>query len=235
MTGRDNCLTVALFAAVLLTSGCASYRHRVADDFGDSVKLKVGVGFGLYADAKVTSFFNPGLGWGGYWQNVGLESRYTGLVHPSLNGCPFPVGLIPGALPDESPIAALRMANVRGTCRTDVQGDYSVVGQLFDAEAITKWDAYGIQKRSPHVILHNPEPTHTEGPLGFEASVGMLFLNVRVGFDPVEFVDLLCTVCGFDLLRDNKPREQERCSAAPLCGRTVRRFQLDRCSQSASP
>ena len=54
-----------LAAALTLASGCATYRQAVTDDVRDTLKAKVGVGLGLYADAKATSFVNPGLGWGG--------------------------------------------------------------------------------------------------------------------------------------------------------------------------
>jgi hypothetical protein len=187
-----------------MTTGCATYRHNVANDFRDTIKLNVGVGFGLHVQAKVTSLMDAGLGWGGYWMNAGIENRYTPFLHPSITGCPFPIGVIPGAIPDESPLTSLRMANVRLTTRSDMtNADYAVAGQLFDAAAVAKWDAYGTDKRSPHQVFNKKEQTFTEQPCGIEASVGLLVVNARVGFDPVEFCDLICTLCGWDLLKDN--------------------------------
>ena len=201
-----------MMALALLMTGCATYRHRVSDDFRDAIRLNVGVGLGFYARAKATSFLDAGLGWGGYWQDIGLEDRYTDFIHPSLNGCPFPIGVIPGAIPDESPLTSLRMANVRGTSRAGLDGDYMVAGQLFDAKAIIKCDAYGARKGSPHRVFKNHEPSYTEQPYGLEAGAGLVFVNVNVGFDPVEFCDLLCTMCGWDLLHDNLVAEPVRAS-----------------------
>jgi hypothetical protein len=196
---------LALLIAVTMSSGCATYRRAVTDDFRDAFKANFGVGFGLYADAKVTSFVDAGLGWGGYWANLGLENRYTDFLHPSLDGCPFPIGAIPGALPDEDPLRMLRMPHVHLVPRSDFEGDYTVAGMLFDAEALTKWDAYGVKKCSPHTVFKHDEPQYTTQPLGFEAGLGLLLINARIGFDPVEFLDLLATVCGWDLLRDASP------------------------------
>lgn len=194
--------SVFILACVLMTSGCATYRQHVADDFRDAVKLNAGVGVGLYAHVKATSFLDAGVGWGGIWINAGLEDRYSDVVHPSMTSALFPLGVIPGLIPDESPWTGLRMATIRLTNRSDVDGDYTVPGELFDWQAMTKWDAYGIQKRSPHQVLKNDDPTYTEQPLGFEAGVGAGIVNVSVGFDPVEFCDLLCTLCGRELLHD---------------------------------
>jgi hypothetical protein len=85
-----------------------------------------------------------------------------------------------------------------------------VAGQLFDAHAIAKWDAYGSRKRSSHRVFNNDDQQYTEQPLGFEGGLGLLFLDMNVGFDPVEFADLLSAVCGLDLLRDNRPDEPEQ-------------------------
>jgi hypothetical protein len=190
-----------LLSSVILMSGCATYRHRVRDDFRDAVKLNVGVGLGFYVRAKATSFFDAGMGWGGYWREVGLEDRYTDFVRESLNGCAFPLELVPGAVPGESPEAGLRLANVRGTSRGD--DDYMVVGQIFDAPAIAKWDAYGYQKKSLHQVFTNSDKQYTEQPFGVEAGVGLLVITIHVGFDPVELVDFLGALCGLDLLRDH--------------------------------
>jgi UDP-glucose 6-dehydrogenase len=209
---RIRALAVIAASAALILSGCAAYRHRVADDFRDTVKVNVGVGFGLHARIKATSFLDAGFGWGGYWFNAGLEGRHTDFVHPSLNGCPSPIGLVPGAIPGESPLTSLRLANVRGTTLTNIRGvtrtdcienDYMVAGQLFDGKAFSKWDAYGERKQSPHRVLANDDPTFTEQPCGFEAGAGLILLNVNAGFDPVEFCDLLLTVFGWDFLQDN--------------------------------
>jgi hypothetical protein len=200
-----NASRKVVLAAMLLTSGCASYRHRVSDDFRDSVKLNVGVGLGFYAHAKATSFLDAGFGWGGYWQNLGFEDRYTDFVHPSSNACLFPLGLFPGAIPDQSdqsPWTSLRMANSQITERFDMEDDYTVAGQLFDAKAVAQWNAYGAKKRSPHRVFKNDEPTYTQQPCGFEGGVGLVFLNINAGFDPVEFCDFLGTVCGWTLLHD---------------------------------
>ena len=202
MTTGSIKFAIALVASTL-TVGCATCRHRVADDFRDTVKLNVGVGPGLYAHAKATSFLDAGLGWFGEGYNVGLENRYTEFIHPYIVGCLFPIGTIPGAIPDESPLTALRMASARLTCRSDLDGDYNVAGQLFDAEAICKWDSYGPQKRSPHIVFNNHESSYTEQPLGMGVAVGLLILNLEVGFDPVEFCDLISTMFGLDVLKDN--------------------------------
>lgn len=199
---------IVLFCIIATSSsGCGTYGRRVSDDFRDTFKLNVGVGLGLYAHAKATSYLDAGIGWGGYWENVGVESRYTDFVHPSIIGCVFPIGAIPGGLPHDSPITALRMANVRDTQLTGDGGEYAVVGQLFDATAIRKWDAYGPEKRSPHIVFHSADPTYTDHPLGFEAGVGLIVVNVSAGFDPVEFCDLVCAIFGFDLLRDTAPKK----------------------------
>jgi hypothetical protein len=197
---------IILGAALTLTGGCASYRQRISDDLRDTFKADAGIGIGLYAQAKATSFLDAGVGWGGYWENIGLESRYTDLMHPVINGCTFPLGVIPGAIPDESPLTALRMANVRDTIRSDLPGEYAVAGQLLDFRALN-WSAYGVGKRCGHQILHSSEPAFTDHPFGFEAGVGALIVDVRVGFDPVEFCDLICTAFGYDLLKDNPPKQ----------------------------
>lgn len=75
--------------SILASTGCASYRHRVSDDFRDAIKLNVGFGFGLYAHAKATSFLDAGLGWGGYWQDFGLEDRYVTLLIRLEMDAPF--------------------------------------------------------------------------------------------------------------------------------------------------
>lgn len=196
--------TIAI--ACLIASGapgCASYRQGVVDSFRDTFKANIGIGVGIYAQVKATSFLDAGVGWGGYWLEAGLESRYTNFVHPSIDGCPFPIGAIPGALPDESPLTALRMANIHDTPRTDTGEENAVVGQLFDADAIAKWDAYGPMKRSPHTVFKSSDPTYTEQPLGFEAGVGLLVIDIRVGFDPVEFCNLIGAICGRNSGRDN--------------------------------
>jgi hypothetical protein len=189
---------------LLSLCGCATYRHQVADDFRDTFKVNLGVGMGLYAHVKATSFMDAGIGWGGYWWNAGLEDRYTYFVRETGNGCYFPLAAIPGAVPDESILTSLRMANVRGTTRSNMtNGDFMVNGQLFDWNALTQWKAYGPDKKTRHQIFKNDEPAYTEQPCGFEAGVGLIFIDAHIGFDPVEFCDLVSTMCGRDLLHDN--------------------------------
>jgi hypothetical protein len=193
---------VFVLTSLLMTSGCAAYRHRVSDDFRDAVKLNVGVGLGFYAHAKATSFLDAGFGWEGHWQNLGFEDRYTDFVHLSGNVCSFPLGIFPGDFPHASLEASFRMANTRATSRFDMEDDYLVVGQLFDTKAILKLDAYGASKKSPHYVWKSDDVSYTEQPCGFEGGVGLVFLNVNAGFDPVEFCDFLGSVCGWTLLHD---------------------------------
>ena len=196
--------TIAITFLTASIGAGASYRQRVSDSFRDTFKANVGIGIGIYAQVKATSFLDAGVGWGGYWLEAGFESRYTKFVHPSINGCPFPLALIPGcAFPDDSPIVVWRMANVHDTPRADTGDENAIVGQLFDARAIAKWDAYGPMKRSPHVIFQSSDPTYTEHPLGFEVGVGVLVVDIRVGFDPIEFFNLVATIFGRNSSRDS--------------------------------
>lgn len=201
--------SICALMTLFMTAGCATYRHNVSDDVHDAIKLNVGFGFGLHVQAKATSLLDAGVGWGGYWMNAGFEGRYTSFLHPRITGCLFPIGVIPGAIPNESPATSLQMANVRLTTRSDMtNADYAVVGQLLDTSALAKWDAYGPGKKSPHEVFNNVDQTYTEQPLGIETSVGLLLINSRVGFDPIELCDLMCTLLGWDILRDNRAANQ---------------------------
>ena len=194
-----------------LAPGCSTYRHRLADDFRDAVKLNVGLGTCIYARAKVTSFLDGAGGAGGYWVDFGLDGRHAGLAHARMDTCYFPAGiLLP--IPNVSKASSLRMAHDRFVYGPNGRIDHSKVGQIFDAAAVTKWDAYGPTKKSSHPIFHYDHPMYTEQPLGVELGLGLLLLNAHVGLDPVEIVDLLCTLCGWDLLKDNdcgKPTRRE--------------------------
>lgn len=195
--------TFVLISLLLVSGpGCATYRHHVADDCQDAVKLNVGIGTCIYARAKVTSFLDSAIGVGGYWVDFGLDGRHKGLIHPRMDTCYFPAGIFLSIV-NASKVSSLRLAHDRFVFKPNGHVDYSMVGQMFDTDAVTKWDAYGPLKKSSHHIFNYDYPTYTEQPLGFELGLGLLLLNVHVGMDPVEFVDLLCTMCGWDMLSDN--------------------------------
>jgi hypothetical protein len=196
---------------ILLTSGCATqYGQRVKDDFRDTFKLYAGVGIGLHADVKVTNFMHPGIGWAGLWLNAGLRDRYSTFVFPSQESAMFPLWAITAPFTMEEKdwflSESLRMANGRLIGHENPHREYFVLGSLFDLSGIQAFEAYGIQKiaKHPTMLKGHSEQAYTEKPLGIELGLGLLLLNVRIGFDPVEFVDLITTCFGWDMLQDNK-------------------------------
>lgn len=207
-------ISVITLLISLLTSGCATqYGQRVNDDFRDTFKLYAGVGIGLHADVKITNFIHPGIGWAGIWLNAGLRDRHSSFVFPSQESAMFPLWAITAPFTMEEKdwflSESLRMANGRLLGYDNPHREYFVWGSIFDLGGVKSFEAYGIQKvvKHPTMLKGHSEQAYTEKPLGIELGLGLLFVNVRVGFDPVEFVDLVTTCFGWDMLQDNKSME----------------------------
>jgi len=166
-------------------------------------------GIGLHADVKITSLFHPGIGWAGIWKNVGSRDRYSKMVFTSLESALFPLyALSAPFIFDEKKwylSESLRMANGRLIDWELSDKEYFVWGSLFDLRGFQAFDAYGVQKiaKHPTMLKGNSEQAYTEKPIGIEFGLGLLLFNVRVGFDPVEFIDLITTCFGWDTLYDN--------------------------------
>ncbi len=211
-----NIFFLFLMASLLFSSGCAAqYRQSIKDDFRDTFKIYAGVGIGIHADVKVTNLFHPGIGWGGYWMNVGLRDRYSSIAFPSIEAALFPLGFANVGEKDSYLSDTLRMGNGRILIRDTPHQEYFVSGGLFDLEGLQAFEAYGAQKISQQTSMFKSrgEPVYTEQPFGIELGFGLLFVNFRVGFDPVEFFDLMTTCFGWDMLQDNKSIEEESAKA----------------------
>jgi hypothetical protein len=209
------CVAATTLIIIFLTSGCATqYGQRVKDDFRDTFKAYAGVGIGLHADVKVTNLFHPGIGWAGIWMNAGLRDRYSPFVFASEEFALFPLALTNTLMVDQKEwylSETLRMANGRLLVRKNQQGmEPFVCGSLFDYDGLKAFDSYGVEKivKHPSFFKGKGEPAYTEQPFGVELGLGLLFFNIRIGFDAIEFIDLFTTSLGWDILHDNPEMEE---------------------------
>ncbi len=201
---------VTILLLLLFVSCTKQYLHAIKSDFHDAIKASVGVGLGLHADVKVTALFHPGIGWFGWWKMAGTESRYSYGIYEHLFSCLFPLGFT--FIDDKQ----LILQSLDFTCFKGSEelvrrkhGDTMFASALFDPQSVLSLKAYQPQKYSVHpwILSGNQnsgyDPTFTEQPFGLEMGLGIIFFSIRLGFDLIEFIDLLMTIFGYDILHDN--------------------------------
>jgi hypothetical protein len=174
-----------------LMAGCAGpagrYCARRWTDFGDCVEATVGYGFPVHARVKATDFAVAGAGVA-LARRAGWKGRYGtyggGGVPPTAG-----IGFHPGTI---------------------LQGGIPLLtnGEM-EASLVSK-SQWSVETLGPCVTRHTYMPGLEPGPRSLVAErfwVGgtvALLLSARLEINPVEFVDLLAGIVGWDMLQDDE-------------------------------
>jgi len=177
---------LATIAALLAGSGCTYLRDR-ANDLLDPFRVDVGVGFGLYADARATDFVATGVGVHAL-HAAGWHGRHVGTGE--LGG--LGLGLL--MLGD----AEFAMSPLLGEPASFVRAHDVVPGQLlvFACNGMKcGLVRYTLAERGLHVA-----------DVGASATIGVV--GVGLGFSPGELLDCLLGFFGIDIAGDDaRPSE----------------------------
>ncbi|GEM_PF-2712881 len=215
--------------------GCGAvgaWFRRRGLDLLDCVKANVGVGLGLEADARLTDWFAPGLGFAARTWNFGWEDRNLYGSWEEWNVVNTPravweanVGDIeesttePGYDPRWS-VARLAMASVflanerwirkpgTGVVRIEL---YSLFNFAPIPTFIRAADPRRSMIRSGETAVINRKSIWDQGWI--ELGVTPVFLHVRAGLNPFQMVDFLFGMVGLDPAGDDRDRIP---SAPPL-------------------
>lgn len=220
-------LLSTLLAFLPLSVGCSwvgSYLSARALDLADCVKGNVGAGIGLTVDAHVTDYIAPGIGILSYTANVGYEDRAINgvwLESIVINTPRFAYETVFQAYeeseqtPDENlegsviisqlALRSLLLPNERWIRKDDdLTVDYYTLlniaglGQRNRAAALT-----GLLRRSGEIPRTREKTGWQAGFVEIGATLG--FVEARVGFNPLELVDFLAGIFGWDPA-DDDPR-----------------------------
>lgn len=233
-------LLSTLLTAVMLSVGCSSvgrYLGARAMDLADCVKGNVGAGIGLTVDAHVTDYIAPGVGIVSYTANFGYEDRTingTWLESLVINTPRFAYETVFQAYEEaeESPdkelegsvvmsqlaMRSLLLPNERWIRKDDeLTVDYYTLLNIAGLGRRNRATALTGLLRRPGEIPTVREKTGWQ--IGFLEVGGTLgFVEARAGFNPLELVDFLAGVFGWDPAGDDPPAEvirDESPAAAP--------------------
>lgn len=189
-------LAIGAFAAL----GSCSYLKNRANDLLDSFRFELGVGPGLYAEARATDFAAVGLGFCAQ-QNAAMRGRFAGTDAEvtSMGLGPFILGS--SATWSFKPLLA-------GDPSTPESCDGIVPAQflLFPMMGFGSCaDDYSLAERGLRVA-----------DLG--ASVTLGYVGAGIGFSPGEFVDLLLGFVGIDIAGDDVFGRATAAEAPPTSG-----------------
>jgi hypothetical protein len=204
-------LLVGLFAGL----GCAPGRLA---DLQDSGRLAVGIGLGLSADVQVGALTHPALGVVSSSAMIGFESRgIEGPWYEARISDPYAVPWY--RREGKSWTYALNSSGWRGVWESldwldaltevdepvDQEGlpetGTAVGGELLDGKVlINRWlPIRGDPSEPPAWTFNTATDVH--------AGATLLLVSGRLGFNALEFVDLLGGLAGFDLAGDDPPAD----------------------------
>ena len=176
---------LAAFLLAAWTSGCATGRLA---DLRDCARLSLGVGPGLDATAKLGCLAHPSLGVASRTRRVGLENRHR---HGSWREEQYvwPAEILVQALGEMWGGESVPLASYGRFALPDLPGDPDVA---------TSWFPVLQAGRDP-----NPFAFRELADLELGATV--FVVSVRAGVNPLEILDFLLGVAGFDPARDDAP------------------------------
>ena len=219
---RATTVSVTLLVA---TVGCApigGYLGARAMDLADCVKGNVGVGIGLTADVHLTDFMAPGLGIVSYTANAGYDDRNVNgvwlesivintprfafeTVARDYEETPSDENLEGGVLISQLALRSLLLPNERwirenGELTVEYYTLFNIggLGRDFRATALT-----GLLQR-PGERPKTPEKTIWDEAF-FEAGATLGVVEARAGINPLQFLDFLAGIFGFDPADDDPP------------------------------
>jgi hypothetical protein len=185
-------LILCLLLSCAVFSGCTYSKNR-ANDFLDSMRLSVGVGFGVGVQAKATGFFHPSFGLGGAAQKFGWDTRgpEVGTWH-EVEGF-FPVGTLimpmqPLPNSEHSEGLTLPWMYQRSSAGSTKVGSYLFFStppsdeRLKEGSTAWRWIA----------LIFD-----------FEAGFSAPIINARVGANPPELIDFLLGWTTLDIAGDD--------------------------------
>jgi hypothetical protein len=181
---------LAMTLGTVLT-GCGAparrYCARRWTDFGDSVEATVGFGFPVHARVKATDFAVAGGGLA-LARRAGWKGRYGtygGGGMPPTAG----IGFHPGTI---------------------LQGGLPLLANGEAEASLVSKSQWSVETLGPCVTRHTYMPGLEPGPRSLVAekfwlgATATLLLSARLEFNPVEFVDFLTGIAGWDMLQDDE-------------------------------
>ena len=207
--GKQSHLKWAILLGITpLLCGCSSAFKR---DVTDCFRAKVGVGVGLYAEAEVTSLIQPAVGFGDgsitRMSTVGWDPRLgqpAGMLRTAafptlLLGFPFYESPWPESTPEEE--FENRKRGLLGALI--LMGNHYVEGE--------SCSLFGLHEQIPNPLLSQAPSLQQLTPLQRRSrdswiaiSGTLVLLNVDLGVNPLEILDMLGSLLGLDLLSDDE-------------------------------
>jgi hypothetical protein len=172
-----------LLALAIAGPGCATGRWA---DLRDCGKLSVGYGFGVGVDAGFGALTHPSIGLFSLSMQSGLENRD-----------------VFGFWENENVYFPLADAAEAGSKESPHLRSYKSIKVFRDGSVIKTCTFHGRWLN----FLGNPYPDDSllKGATDFEAGAGLPAVCVRIGVDPLEFVDFLFGFMGLDIMNDDYP------------------------------
>lgn len=204
-----------LLGTFLLISGCSAPLKR---DLTDCFHAEAGLGLGIYLEAQATDWLHPAIGVGDLAlkprQSIGWDPR-PGQPVGQLRTAAFPVSTLalPASLignedlfenwglssPDQILIANLSLS-----------GNNYITGENCSLLRLHRLAPNPILTRAPSLEALTPRQQLSRDTwIGFSGT--LLFFNFDFGINPLEIIDMMTSVLGWDLLADD-----ERITEGPI-------------------
>ncbi len=197
-----------LLGAILLISGCSAPLKR---DLADCVHAEAGLGLGIYLEAQVTDWVHPAIG----VADLSLKPRQSFGWDPRPGQ---PVGQLRTAA---VPVSTLALpASLLGGANLFENWGLSSPEQILIANLSLSGNNYITGENCSLLRLHRlaPNPILTRAPslealtphqqlsrdswVGFSATLAVFHFDF--GINPLEIIDMMTSVLGWDLLADDE-------------------------------
>ncbi len=204
MTLRYPILT--LLVATLLSSGCSTPLTR---DLADCIHAEAGLGLGIYLEAEVTDWIHPAVG----VFDVGMKPRQSigwdprpGQPVGQMRTAAFPLtlgGALANLIGDEdhfgewlqSPGSVL-LANLSLT------GNDYITGENCSLLRMHRYFPNPMLNRAPSLEELSPQQQLSRDSwIGFSGT--LLIFNFDFGINPLEIVDAIGSIFGWDMMADD--------------------------------
>ena len=183
-----------LLGTFLLISGCSAPLKR---DLTDCLHAEAGLGLGIYLEAQVTDWVHPAIG----VADLSLKPRQLRTAAFPVSTLALPASLLGGAdlfenwglsSPEQILIANLSLS-----------GNNYITGENCSLLRLHRLAPNPILTRAPSLEALTPhQQLSRDSWVGFSATLAIFHFDF--GINPLEIIDMMTSVLGWDLLADDE-------------------------------
>lgn len=208
-----------MLAGLVALCGC-DYLHDRANDLGDTVRLNVGAGIGLAVDAHLTDWISPGIGVASYTYNFGWDDRRvhgTWVESDVINTPRLAYEMLADEyettasdrVDEEQFIAKLALSSLNLPNERWIRSGGEVTVEYF---SLFNFGSIGERQRAHSLTGHLLEGDAEvrvvdESPWRrafVEIGATAVFAHARIGWNPLETIDLVAGLFGLDPAGDDR-------------------------------